>query len=290
MFFVLAVLAACGYALQNALMISVYRRMDALAATAFRGMTLALTMLPLLCFVPWSDFFLLQEVGTELLLASFFATLGNWFQATAYAHLTVGLATAFYVAFLSILSGLLGYLLFDETLSGSQILFIGLLLLSVSLLALSKSEESPNFKENLPLGLTASMLAGLSAAGAYVGIGAVSRNLHPFLAGYAWEATVAIVAVILCLLRQIGGAKPLLRITGKDWFLILVFSSPTVIGTGCYTLAVSTGPVAIVTAVLTTTVVLNTVLAYLFYKERLTTRQWCFVLLVCAVLLGLKLS
>jgi hypothetical protein len=53
-FFVLAIAATFGYSLQSTLMTSFYRSVDRLSAVALRGLSLGVTMLPLLLFVDLS--------------------------------------------------------------------------------------------------------------------------------------------------------------------------------------------------------------------------------------------
>jgi drug/metabolite transporter (DMT)-like permease len=53
-------------------------------------------------------------------------------------------------------------------------------------------------------------------------------------------------------------------------------------------MAMTLGPIGIATAIIGTMMVCNTLLARLLYGERLSKRQWLFLLLVCAFVGGLR--
>jgi drug/metabolite transporter (DMT)-like permease len=289
MFFLAAIIATIGYALQSTLMASYYRSMDRLSAVALRGLSLGLSMAPLLLFVPGADF---GRVPGQILLilgAAVFAALGNVASARAFSFLPVGVATASSMGFASIFAALIGFVFVGERLTSAQLVFGVLILLGVLLLGISRSTGPLPKEHSVPRGIVSSLFFGIFLGCAYSLVGMVSRELHPFLVGYLWEFIIGIVAAVIAVCRRFLGGPGLSRVPVRDFLGILLFSAPTLFGTGFYALAMSMGPIAVATAIISTMMVVNTILAAVFYGERLTARQWGLLLVVCLLVAGLKI-
>ena len=131
MFFIVALIATIAYAIQGTLMASYYRSMDQLSAVAYRGLSLGLSMLPLLLFVPSVDFGNVPSVAGSILIASVCAALGNLYIARAYCDLPVGIASGMAMSCAALLAGALGFFLLGEVLTPRQIFFSVLVLIAV---------------------------------------------------------------------------------------------------------------------------------------------------------------
>ncbi len=310
MFILLGLCASFGYALQNSLMVAVWRRMDTLCAVALRGLALGLTMLPLLVFVPGEKVLSFGSFLPLMFVASLFAALGNWAAATSYCCLPVSKGSAICTAATTVGALALSWLMLGERLGGLQTVFIFLLIAAVSALVLQKKELRAQLdchqpaeqlsKENACLsnafdyrlmkGVACAISAGFFFSAAYALVGMVSRRSHPFLAAYCWELMIGFVALGLIALRSCLGRETKRRFSRESFIQILKYSSPTVIGTAGYALSTTMGPVAVATAVLSTTIIGTAILAQLFYDEQLNRIQWGLIFLVCLLLAGLNLT
>ena len=274
LFFAVAIAATFGYALQSTLMTSFYRSMDRLSAVAYRGLSLGITMLPLLFFVPYSELNVLSPLFYSVAAASFCAALGNWCAANAYSHLPVGIASALSMSFATIVVVVFGYLLFDESLSTLQLILIFGILGAVFGLGVTKSTGSLPDEFSIPKGALNSLLFGIFLGTAYSIIAQASRDYHPFLVGYLWEFTIGIFALLFCCARKWLNASGIERIGVKRFARLSAYSAPTVVGTGAYAMATTLGPVGIATAIIGTLMVFNAVLARFLYGERLSKVRW----------------
>jgi drug/metabolite transporter (DMT)-like permease len=290
LFFLTAFIAAFGYALQMTLLASFYRKMDTLAAVAYRGLSLGLTMLPLLVWVPIQDYSRLSGVLPILVLIWLLTALGNWTIANAVCHLPVGVATALCNSCIAIMAALVGFFLFHEILQFKQIVMIVLILLLVFALSWVRSPASSNTSYNIAGGLRNAFLSGLFLGGSFSLVGGLSRQLHPFLVGYVWELGTGVMAWLwMWTRRQMAEQRNSWTISSSEFGKVMLAGSPTLIGTGLYALSMTMGPVAIATAVISTQMVFTTLLARVIYKEQLTLTQWILLLAVCFGVMMLKM-
>ena len=290
MFFIVALIATIAYAIQGTLMASYYRSMDQLSAVAYRGLSLGLSMLPLLLFVPSVDFGNVPSVAGSILIASVCAALGNLYIARAYCDLPVGIASGMAMSCAALLAGALGFFLLGEVLTPRQIFFSVLVLIALTLLGTTRSTGSTPSNYNVRRGIVNCLLFGLFLGSAYSFVGMASRSIHPFLVGYLWEFTIGIIAALMAVSRRLIGGPTLTKAPARDLWKITLYSSPTAIGTGLYALSMTMGPIGIATAIISTMMVFNTIFAMFLYKERLSAKQWMLLLLVCGGVIGLKLS
>ena len=289
--FLLYILAAiAGYALQSALMASYYRRMDQMSAVAYRGLSLGLTMAPVLLFVPAHSFAALAQTGHLVLLASLFAAFANWANASAFLFLSVGVAISLCMSVNVVVSSVLSFLLLGEVLSGMQIALIAALLTCVAALGLMKSHSSVNVRTGSALrGMLLCAIYGVLICAAYVYVGSASRITSPLLVGYLWESIIGVLAFIAAIIRGLCGGTGMQKVCLRDFAKIALFSSPTVVGTGCYAIATTLGPIGLIAAALSTITVASAVLANIMYGEKLSRAQWLLIALACLLIAGLKL-
>jgi drug/metabolite transporter (DMT)-like permease len=291
-FFIIALTATFAYALQGVLMAKVYRQSDRLSSVAYRGLSLLISMSPLLLLVPQSDFIEFSGLLPQLLLAASLAALANWANAIAFVRLPVGIASALSMAFTALFVALLGQVFLDEQLSPQQWLMGAVTLAMVLLLGASQRRGTPlTSSDYRPLsGILASAAYGSLMSYALILVAGMSRASHPFLVGYAWEASIGLMAMLFALARGRVSAKPgFQRISWSRFRQILVFASPTALGTGCYAYAMTLGPLAIAAAILSTMMVFSMLLGWWLLAERPRLRQWAMMSLVCMSVVALKL-
>lgn len=289
MFFFLAMLATLGYSAQGTLMVAVYRRMDTLSAVSYRGLSLGVVMLPLLLWMPEETWNRTPEVLTPLLCAATITAFGNWCMGNAMRFLPVGTASTLCMGLAAVVTALHGFFFFGERLTPLQIFCGSLILLGGLALGISRAGPSAPPDYNIPKGLLNTFLFGLLLGTGFVLMGGAARKLHPLLAGYLWEFLIGIIALAVIPLRQWFGHGGLARVNFPQFLEISWRSAPTAVGTGCYAFAVTQGPFAIATAIISTTMVLNTILAAFLYHEKLRPAQWLLILLVCIMTIFLKL-
>jgi len=290
MFFLVALISTLGYSLQSSLMTSYYRRIDRLSAVAFRGLSLGITMLPLLLFVSRRDFARLGDYIGPLAAASLIAVAANWCMANAYSHLPLGIASALTMSFTALMTVVVGYFAFSEAMSLLQLFFIALILAGVLFLGASRSKGRVPAEYNVRLGILNSLAFGLLIGVAFALIGSVSRKLDPFLAGYCWELTIGLMAGLTAAFRGLLGRTFLHRLSLRDALMLTLYCAPTAVGTSFFALATTMGPIGIVSAIMSLILVCNTLLAIPLYKEKLSATQWLLLLFVCCMIAGLRLS
>jgi drug/metabolite transporter (DMT)-like permease len=291
MFFLLAIVATAAYALQGTLMVSYYRAMDQLSAVAYRGLSLGVTMLPLLCFVPQAEFSKVPEHALLIAAASSCAALANYFAAISYLYLSVGVACAAAMSFAAIAAAIIGYAFAGESLAAPQMIFAALILVSMLGLGITKSTGPLPPRHDARKGILCSVLVGILLGTAYALVGLLSRALHPFVVGYLWEFVIGVMAAAMAALRPaIGLGAGFSRLPPRDLLRLSLFSAPTAIGTGFYALSMTMGPIGIATAIISTMMVFMTVFAAVIYGEKPTPQQWMLLIAVCLTVAGLKLS
>ena len=283
MFFVIALISAFAYALQGVLMATYYRSMDTLSAVSYRGLSLIFSMAPLLIFVPAHMFERIHQALPAILAASLCAALGNWAQANSYKSLPLGIATALGISFAVMVASAIGFFFFDELLTVWQTMLLILLLTGIVILGFSRSTGPLPKDHNVAKGIIFALLFGLFLGAGYALIGSASRQLHPFLAGYMWETIIGVMAAALAYSRKWFNRQSLTKISLPVFRKILVASAPTAIGTGFYALAMTLGPIALATALISTTIVFTTLLSRLIYRETLTVWQWSLLLAICLI-------
>lgn len=288
MYFVFALISMASYALHNVWMAPYYRRNDQLAVVTLRGLGMSLAMLPGL-LVPGPAG--LAAAGGQLrwiLAASAAALLGNWAAANAVRHLPIGIATALNMSLSTLVASWLSLCLLGESLTSGQLVWMGLIFVGVFGLGAVRRPPVTMVTYSLAKGLVFSSLFGLALGVGFTLISRVSRSLNPLVAGWCWESVITLMGAGVLVLRRAVfghiGSVP----SRRELARIFLFCIPGALGTSCYALAVATGPVAVVAAILGTMMVASSILAWLIHGERLSGGQWVFVAFVCLAVVGLR--
>lgn len=278
-----------GYAVQITFMARYYRRVDPLLATALRGLSLGISMLPVLLLAKDGSFSLILSRPWLLIGASFTAALGNWSAAQSLRYMPVGIASACQEGMLVLVVALLGYVFFGEKITLIAGFGILLILLANLLVVLPQKNLEIRVDRKLLIGVLYCMFFGLIMAVSFSLIVKLSRLVDPFTAGYCWEFSIGIIAALMVLGRSLGEKRRMPRADAKTVFGIFVASSPTVIGTACYAWAVTIGPFAIATAIGSILAVAAAALSYFVHGERLTARQSLAIALVVIAIFIIKM-
>jgi drug/metabolite transporter (DMT)-like permease len=290
MFFVFAIISMAAYALHSVWMAPYYRRNEQLTVVTLRGVGMSLAMTPVLLIPDPAG---VVGIGGQLpwiLAASATALLGNWASANSLRHLPIGIATALNMSLSTLVSAWLSTQWLGESLSGGQIGWMGLVFLGVFGLGAVRSPPITSVTYSLPKGLMFASVFGLALGAGFTLITRVSRSLDPLVAGYCWESTIAVLGASVLLMRRLAFGRIGSIPSRRDFGWIILFCIPGAVGTACYALAVAGGPLAVVSAILGTMMVVSSILAWLMYGEKLSGGQWFFVAFVCCAVIGMRFS
>ncbi len=288
MFFTLGLIAVLGYSLQSVLMASYYRKMDSLAAISYRGLSLGISMLPMLFFADPAAWQRISDFSTMFFVMPMLGALANPCAAMSYRFLPVGITQAIQHSTTVVFMSFFGVLIWGEVLSYVEILFILLMIFSYLYLGFQRNDMEHLSEQHFLKGAFYAVLFAFFISCSSVFLVIISRELDPFIAGYFWELGIGISGVIYFYCRNIFKPRPGSELPFREFIKILICSSPTLLGTACYAFASTIGPVAILIAILSTMVIMSAVIAHFMYKESLTFRQWSAITLVLVAVVGLK--
>jgi drug/metabolite transporter (DMT)-like permease len=278
-----------GYGLHVPLVTHLARRYDGLTVTVYRGLSLGITMAPLLLFVPADDFARLPAYFSVLALASLVGALGFFLSVTGGIYLPIGISTAFRQAAGITTVILLGVLVLGELVTPAEYGLIALLLLGVVALALSRPDIRHLAKQNVSLGIATSLAAGVATTSAYLFFATVSREISPFLAGYFWELGIGVVALIFMLAQRVAGGQHLVLLPRRDVLKIAGVALLTIVGTSGYGLAINYGDFTIAGALLATSGAVSVFGAWFLFGERLSRVHLALAFCIVALASALQL-
>jgi drug/metabolite transporter (DMT)-like permease len=289
MFFLLAILATIFYSLNNVFLAPHVRKISPLLVNSYRGLSLGITMLPLvLILVPYTEFAKFNyEIAALIVFTSLVTVAGNVSNYKAQIYLPVGVATALCLAFSTLVAILIGVYFLNEEITPFQVLLTVFMLVEIFLMGIAKSKD---FKEqNIPKGLLYSGLFGIFLGTGFSLVGVISKAINPVLVGYLWEFGIGILGLIIYLF--LGLIRKLkLQINFREFYKVGLASSPTIFGTSCYAFATTLGPISILAAIIATVAVFTALFGYVILKERLSTTQWVVIIALVVTLAGLRLA
>lgn len=290
MFYLLLIMALVSYSLQGNLLIKHARKLDGFQVSMYRGLSLLIIMLPLLAFAPQESYrqiLTLSHIGW-LFSAGILGYIANATSMQTSKYLPIGILNAINESGKTLLYIGIGILIFKEHLSWLQIIIISILILCATLLATRRSHVH-SITPNIPKGLFLLFISMTSGVGTISIMGWLAKSINPFTVGYFWEAFIGIAGVSIILITKSIQKKPFPSISWKQFKHIFWATSPTLIGTGCFTSALAIGPLSIGGAIMTGGVFVSTILAWIMYHEKLGKTQWTLILIIIACIAGLKL-
>lgn len=287
MFYIYAVLATIFYALNNTLMADVYRKMTLLWAVTLRSFGIAIAMSPMLFFVSKDGFTQILPLLPAMFLAnllSFYSDLAN---VNAFKKLPIGIACAFGMSFAAIFSLLFSYLLLGESLSIQEIVI--LLFILVGIISIGFTDMKAEIEIDVKVGVLMTAIFGFLVSFAYIIIAIIARASDPILAGYCWESFIGLIGAVYIVRDYITKKERNIRENFKQFPMIILIGLSAAFGAATYALAVESGPIAIVAAILGTMMVANSIFALVIKKENLTKLQWSLVGAVSLLVVLLRL-
>lgn len=176
---------------------------------------------------------------------------------------------------------------FHEVLHPRAILLIAIILTGTVALGVQKNSHS-HLQHHRARGIGLSGLGSIPYAVTIAIFAFISQSQNPLIAGYFWEVSIGIGALLLIIIRYTITRQGLARISLKEFALLALCASPTLIGTGLFGLAAKIGSVSIVSSIGNATLVVTSLLAWMLYSEPLRTKQWLSIGVVLGGVVGLK--
>ncbi len=287
MFYLYAIGSMIGYSLQSVLMVHYCRKMDGLSTATYRGLSFIITLTPLLLGGTITDIVELQAYWKWLLIAGIAGGVSLGLAYSALNYVPMGVAGSLNKAFATLTILFFAVTVLGEDVDRNTLMLIGIILLGTVALGVQKNHHK-HLKNNRLWGITLSALAAIPFAITITIFSALSKTHSPWIVGYYWEVFVGFGALALVVIRYLITGKKLARISLRDCTLLALCASPTLIGTGLFGLATEIGPVSIVSSIGTASLVVTSMIAWLFYKEPLRAKQWICIIVVMAGIVGLR--
>lgn len=288
LFFFLAITSTFAYALQSSLLAHHARSMDKLSLAFYRMLALSIILLPMLSRVSVDEYQQLIPLLPAFALSGLSGGLFLWTQFYALKFLPIGVSSSLSQSMRTLISFLLSYSFLNESLSLTQAAFICLVLVGSAIVAISKNRMS-HLTNDSNKGVFIACISGGFGALSFFSLSYTSKIANPYMIGYFWEFSVLLGAAAILIIRALATNKKLQVISIRQFSVISLASSPTLIGTICAALALQQGPLAIFMAIAAISVILSAIFGRLLYREKLVMMQWLGVLLSLVGVVCLKL-
>ena len=276
-----------GYALQNALLVRYARRMDGLSLAFYRNISFLITLLPLLFFSSPQEIAEVLSHWKALLISGLAGGVYLALVFETYNFITVGVSHTIKRASINVLMVTTGIVLYGEVLTTPALFLIMTIVLGCIWLGVQRV-HAPHISQKLLLGISLSVLSAFPVIITKIVLTDMSRMSDPLASGYFWEAAIGIATAVLILLRWMVFRRGLKLVDRKTLLGITACSSPTLIGTGFYALALSMGPIAVVSAIGSGSLIVTGVFGWLWYHEKLSRSQWAAMFLILIAIAWLK--
>ncbi len=279
-FFVYITIAIIAFGSQGPLVVSIARERDGLIAAAYRGGFLALTLLPLLFFTSLSEIFKILGHLPSLSVAAVSGALSYYFGLSAVRLLPVGVHGAIRQSAMSTGAIALGVFLLSEYLTLPQVMSLSVVIFSSVALALTQKGSTLIRPTLVGKGLRMSAMSGFFGALSFYFFSIISREMHPFVATFFWESSIAACTVLaLISMRATGNYKKSMRLSGKDLLHIAGAGLLAMCASVSYSFAVNHGPFALASGLFASTVLIGIVAGRIVFKEKLSYVQMFFITL-----------
>lgn len=289
MFFFLSIAAMLGYSIYGTLIAHHVRKHDGLSVGTIRNLSLILTMLPLLLLAKESSFPLFPEYALKMIGAGFTGAVSIVFTFWSLKFLPVGIKTALGRIGSVILVFLMSWFWFQEIPTTTEIFWILPIIIGGTILATQKIKLN-HLDSRTGFGVFLTLLGVTFSSVSFVQMSDVARNLDPFIAGYGWETSIGLWLLFFGGIRWIiCGKNPFGKIKIQEVCKIALVSAPTVIGTGCFALAITLGDVGIANVIGTGGIFVSILMSHWLYHEKMSPKQWFWICLCVAGLVGLGL-
>ncbi len=285
-FLALCLLSRLAYAFNDIFVGRLARGHGKLEVAAMRGVSLGLTMAPLLAWVPAPAWAALAERWPVDRLMIAVTAAANVLQNEAARFLPFGLRSALMLSAASLASGVFGSVVFGERLSATQAGLCALLVASAVVAGLGE-HAAHEIRADIPRGRALGLGSGLLLGIAAMFTKRLTVETHPFLTAWAWEFGAGAILVPALIVRWRGGIPPGVA---RRFVQTAVASAPTVIGSGAAMAALALGPLGVWGALGGSQILFTAFIAVRWHREQMGFRRWLCFAVAAAAVAGLALS
>jgi drug/metabolite transporter (DMT)-like permease len=280
-FLLLCLVSRLAYAFNDVLTGQLARLYGPIEVAAWRGVTLAVTMAPLLRWVPAPAWGELAARWPEVVALVGLTGVANILSLQSARLLPFGLRAAFMIAGTAVAGVVLGAVVLGERLTPLQ-LALAALLVAAAMAAAPGRHATHEIQPRLVPGTLLIGTAGILLAVVALFGARLSRASDPLLVAWVWEAGAGFVLLPLALWRAWRGGWPP-GLAGRVWRIGLA-SAPTVVGSGATMLALKAGALGLWAAVGGTHILFSVALGRWWHGEPLGVRRLaCFATAAAAV-------
>ena len=274
MFWILIGITILGFAIQAVLTSHIVRQIDTLSGSMYRSIALIFIMLPLLLFTDIESISQIWQYQSQLIPAALAWAFATWFSYSAVKKLPMGISASLKTITSVIGSLVLGWIFFQEYFTWIAIASIIIMLIWGIIISNSNTKFDHLDNDNLIKGILYSFIAWLLGSITVFFMINVSRELDPYVAGYFWEAQIAIALIIMVFVRKAFFNGKIEKISKKQFRNIAIASSLTLPATWAMAVAGTMWDFAIISVMLTLIIVVITIIWALFFKEKLNKPQY----------------
>lgn len=272
-FIALCLVSRFAYSLNDVFVGRLARRYGRMEVAAWRGVSLGITMAPLLLWVSGASWIALGARWRELLLLVTLTGAANILQLQAARNLPFGLRAAFMIAGIAVGSLIFGRIFLGELLSPAQIT-LALLMVASSVAAALGTHASHEIKPDIKKGAVFAGAAAVLMAVVGLLVARLARVSDPLLVAWAWEFGAGAILVVPMLFRWRESFSA--GFAGR-FGRIAIASLPTVVGSGGSVLALTLGAFGVWGAIAGTQVLFTAALGVILHKETMGALRWvCF--------------
>ncbi len=258
-----------------------FREEDAMLITGFRGISIGILATPLiLLYSFYTSNYPSMSILLGVLPGTFCAVISTVSMGEVFKKLSVSLGIGWCLSSYTIFSWLIDVFYTGILPTTYQNIGVSLLLLSIFFISFDKSDTTSISLRPIIF----SLLFGLFSSASNFIVGLESNYSNPFWAGYLWEFSIGVVALMLSF-KKLSSLKIKKHLRG-----VALSSSPTIGGTGLFMLATTLGPIGICSAVLSSQLIFSSIIARFAYSEPLTFRKIIGIIMVTVSILILRLS
>ncbi len=288
MFYFVAIISLLGYGVQLALLAHISRKVDALDMSFYRNFSFLVTLSPLLLLASPQEILAVFKFWPQLIIMGFAAVIALWGTFASFRYLPVGVSSALKKAFNTLFVIVASLLVWGEILTLAEWLLISVIILAIVFLGFQKNHME-HLDARVMKGFALIFVSAIPSGLTVYMAGDLARRVNPFVAGYFWEASIAIAAATTIIIRYLITKKSFKWLGFKKAGKIALAAWPTLLGTGGYTLAVTLGPIGLAASIIMASVVVSTLMAHFLHDEKLNVKQWLGIIVVVLALVALKL-
>lgn len=289
MYFWIAIISMFSWVMHSSLFAKYARKLDWISTSFYRSLSLLITMLPILFLADFSSAWaIVDNIWLYFIwwLLWWIAVI-FFFEAQKYLPIWIVVALDKLIVLVVII---MSYFAYWEILNTYAAFWVAAILISIIFLVLVKN-KMPHLDNNIFKWVSLMIPRIIWAWIWFFVLWILSKKVDFAFSAYLMEAFVFVWILISIFVKYLFNKTHIMKISLRDYSKLFLFSLFTLWWTWWYALAVSMWwPQWVIASVLATDIIFVSILWYFFHKEKLTLRQWMFILTTFIWLVLLKLS